>query len=220
MESSDGIQRKGMVLAALSKRKQICNHPAHFLRDGSAVEGRSGKLERLTEMMEEVLVAGEKAHISSQFKEMGDILNTHLPQSFGQEVLFLHGETVVKDRDTMVSRFQAGKSGPKIFVLSPKAGGTGLNLTEASHVFHSDRWWNPAVENQATDRAFRIGQKMNVQVHKFLCAGTMEERIDAMLEKKSALSESIVGSGEGWVTELSTSALKKVLALSKEAVGE
>ncbi|TYT74653.1 DEAD/DEAH box helicase [Desulfobotulus mexicanus] len=220
LESSEGIQRKGMVLAALSKLKQICNHPAHFLGDGSAVEGRSGKLERLTEMMEEVLAAGEKALIFSQFKEMGYILKKHLQQSFGQEVLFLHGGTPVKDRDTMVSRFQAGKSGPKIFVLSLKAGGTGLNLTEASHVFHYDRWWNPAVENQATDRAFRIGQKMNVQVHKFLCAGTLEERIDAMIEKKSALSESIVGSGEGWVTELSASALKKVLALSKEAVGE
>lgn len=221
LEESEGIQRKGLVLATLSKLKQVCNHPAQFLGDASAIAGRSGKVARLTEMLEEALSAGERALIFSQFAEMGAILQKHLQESFGQEVLFLHGGVAKKKRDQMVERFQVGNgAGPRLFVLSLKAGGTGLNLTAANHVFHFDRWWNPAVENQATDRAFRIGQKRNVQVHKFLCAGTLEEKIDEMIEAKQSIAASIVGTGEGWLTELSTEQLKDLFTLRRDAVGE
>lgn len=225
LQDSHGIQRKGLVLATLSKLKQVCNHPAQFLGDNSAISGRSGKLARLTEMLEEVLAANERALIFSQFAEMGAILQKHLQDSFGQEVLFLHGAVAKKKRDQMVERFQADNktgigAGPRIFVLSLKAGGTGLNLTAANHVFHFDRWWNPAVENQATDRAFRIGQTRNVQVHKFLCAGTFEEKIDEMIENKQSLAASIVGAGEAWLTELTTGQLKELFTLRKDAVGE
>ena len=219
LESSSGIQRKGMVLATLSKLKQVCNHPAHFLKDNSAIPDRSGKVARLVEMLEEVLEAGERALIFSQFAEMGEILKRHLETTFGREVLFLHGAVPKARRDEMVARFQADDAAsPPIFVLSLKAGGTGLNLTAASRVFHFDRWWNPAVEQQATDRAFRIGQRRNVFVHKFLCAGTLEEKIDAMIERKRAVAETIVGGGEDWVTKLSTDELRDLFALRPDAV--
>ena len=150
-----------------SKLKQVCNHPAQFLGDNSGTANRSGKLARLTEMLEEVLEVGEKALVFTQFVGMGNILKRHLQETFGREVLFLHGGVPKGKRDLMVERFQdGGRDGPQIFILSIKAGGTGLNLTAANHVFHFDRWWNPAVESQATDRAFRIGQKRNVQVRK------------------------------------------------------
>jgi len=220
LDETSGIQRKGVVLATLSKLKQVCNHPAQFLGDNSSIPGRSGKLARLTEMLEEALEAGDRALVFSQFAEMGEIIRKHLQETFGQEVLFLHGGVAKKQRDRMVSRFQTEEAGPRIFVLSLKAGGTGLNLTAANHVFHFDRWWNPAVENQATDRAFRIGQQRNVQVHKFLCAGTLEEKIDGMIESKKKIAGSIVGSGEGWLTELSTAELKELFALRQEAIGE
>ncbi|MEO7018973.1 MAG: DEAD/DEAH box helicase [Ktedonobacteraceae bacterium] len=220
IESADGIERKGLVLSTLMKLKQICNHPAHFVGDSSSLPGRSGKLARLEEMLEEVLAGGDKALIFSQFAEMGGMLRRHLQEKFGCEVLFLHGGTSKKQRDAMVQRFQEEKRGAPLFILSLKAGGVGLNLTAANHVFHFDRWWNPAVENQATDRAFRIGQTKNVQVHKFVCVGTLEERIDMMIEQKKELAESIVGSGEGWLTEMSTTQLKDLFALSREAVGE
>jgi SNF2 family DNA or RNA helicase len=220
IEESEGIQRKGLVLSTLLKLKQICNHPAQFIADGSSLPGRSGKLARLQEMLEEVLAAGDKALIFTQFAEMGTMLRSYLQETLGCEVLFLHGGTPKKQRDIMVQRFQQERHGPSLFILSLKAGGVGLNLTAANHVFHFDRWWNPAVENQATDRAFRIGQKKNVQVHKFLCIGTLEERIDMMIEKKRGLAESIVGSGENWLTEMSTDELKELFALSREAVGE
>jgi SNF2 family DNA or RNA helicase len=172
-------------------------------------------------MLEEVLSASERALVFTQFTEMGDIIQRHLQENFGQEVLFLHGGMTKKNRDRMVERFQKGSAGsPPIFLLSLKAGGTGLNLTAANHVFHFDRWWNPAVENQATDRAFRIGQQLNVQVHKFLCAGTLEEKIDEMIERKSEIASSIVGTGEGWLTELSTKELKNLFALRADAIGE
>jgi SNF2 family DNA or RNA helicase len=148
------------------------------------------------------------------------MLRHHLQETLGCEVLFLHGGTSKKQRDAMVQRFQEDRRGAPIFILSLKAGGVGLNLTAANHVFHFDRWWNPAVENQATDRAFRIGQHRNVQVHKFVCVGTLEERIDLMIERKKVLAESIVGSGENWLTEMSTDQLKELFALSREAVGE
>ena len=219
MESAEGIQRKGLILATLSKLKQVCNHPAQFLGDNSAIEGRSGKLARLAEMLEEILEVGDRALVFSQFSEMGELLRRHLQDTFGQEVLFLHGGVPKKRRDEMVERFQEAE-GPRIFVLSLKAGGTGLNLTSANHVFHFDRWWNPAVENQATDRAFRIGQRRNVQVHKFLCAGTLEEKIDEMIESKKDIAARVVGTGEGWLTELSTRELKELFALRGEAIGD
>jgi SNF2 family DNA or RNA helicase len=220
MREAGGIQRKGLILATLSKLKQVCNHPAQFLRDHSAVANRSGKLARLTEMLEEVLEMNERALVFTQFAEMGALLQGHLQDSFGREVLFLHGQVTKAGRDRMIDRFQDGASGPPIFVLSLKAGGTGLNLIRASHVFHFDRWWNPAVENQATDRAFRIGQTRNVQVHKFICAGTLEEKIDEMIERKKGLADRIVGAGERWLTELSDKELRDVFALRKEAVGD
>jgi SNF2 family DNA or RNA helicase len=155
----------------------------------------------------------------TQFTEFAEMLLPHLAARFGQDVAYLHGGTPKKRRDELVTRFQSG-DGPPIFLLSLKAGGTGLNLTAANHVLHLDRWWNPAVENQATDRAFRIGQKRNVQVHKFICTGTLEEKIDEMIEEKKALADLVVTDGEGWLTELSTRELRNVLALSEDAVGD
>ncbi len=220
MEEAEGIQRRGIVLSALSRLKQICNHPAQFLKDNSGIPGRSGKLARLTEMLEVVLENEEKALVFTQFAEMGKMLKEHLQASFGCEVIFLHGGIPRKQRDRMIERFQEGKEYLPIFVLSLKAGGTGLNLTGANHVFHFDRWWNPAVENQATDRAFRIGQTKNVEVHKFICAGTLEEKIDEIIERKVQIAENVVGTGEDWLTELSNEELKDIFTLREEAVGE
>ena len=218
IEEAEGIERKGLVLSTLLKLKQVCNHPAQFVADGSALPGRSGKLARLEEMLEEVLAEGDKALIFTQFAEMGKLLRGYLQERFACETLFLHGGTPKKQRDIMVQRFQEERRGAPLFLLSLKAGGVGLNLTAANHVFHFDRWWNPAVENQATDRAFRIGQKRNVQVHKFVCIGTMEEHIDQMIEQKKELAESIVGTGENWLTEMSTAQLRELFALSRESV--
>jgi SNF2 family DNA or RNA helicase len=220
LDKTEGIQRKGVILATLSKLKQVCNHPAQFLSDNSPIPGRSGKLARLTEMLEEMLEVGDRALIFSQFAEMGTLLQRYLQEVFGREVLFLHGGVLKKQRDRMVDRFQADGNGPSLFILSLKAGGTGLNLTQASHVIHFDRWWNPAVENQATDRAYRIGQTRNVQVHKFICSGTLEEKIDEMIEQKKEISEKVIGTGEAWLTELSTAKLKDLFALRKEAIGD
>src|SRR5689334_9310266 len=159
-------------------------------------------------MLEEALAEGDKALLFTQFTEMGDLLKKHLQETFGREVLYLHGGVARKQRDRLVERFQNEADGPRLFLLSLKAGGTGLNLTAANHVFHFDRWWNPAVENQATDRAFRIGQRRNVQVHKFLCVGTLEEKIDEMIQRKHEIAGQTVGTGEGWLTELSNEQLK------------
>jgi SNF2 family DNA or RNA helicase len=220
LDETEGIQRKGVVLATLLKLKQVCNHPAHFLGDNSPVPGRSGKLTRLTEVAEEMVEVDDRALIFTQFAKMGTILQRYLQETFGREVLFLHGGTPRKHRDQMVERFQGHDDGPFLFILSLKAGGTGLNLTRANHVIHFDRWWNPAVENQATDRAFRIGQTKNVQVHKFICAGTLEEKIDEMIERKKEVAERVIGTGEAWLTELSTAQLKNLFSLRKEAIGE
>ena len=217
--TSEGIERKGLILSTLLKFKQICNHPALFLKDGGSISNRSGKLERITEMLEEILASHEKALIFTQFKEMGDILKNYFETTFGQEVLFLHGGTTKKDRDAMVDYFQ-GDSGPALFILSLKAGGVGLNLTKAQHVFHFDRWWNPAVENQATDRAFRIGQTKNVQVHKFVTQGTLEERINDMIERKKELTQAIITSSEQWITSLSNKELHELFALANDALGD
>ncbi len=220
VEEAEGIQRRGLVLSMLLRLKQICNHPAQFLNDGSPLPGRSGKLARLGEMLEEVLSVGERVLVFTQFAEMGMLLQAYLQELFGGEVLFLYGGTPARQRDRIITRFQEERHGPAIFVLSLKAGGLGLNLTRANHVFHFDRWWNPAVENQATDRAFRIGQTQDVWVHKFICVGTLEERIDALIESKKALAESVVGTGEAWLTELSTEQLRELVTLSQEAIGE
>jgi SNF2 family DNA or RNA helicase len=166
-------------------------------------------------MLEEVLAEGDRALIFTQFSTMGHMLHSYLAAALSTEVLYLHGGTPPAQRDRMVERFQQ-PGGPPLFVLSLKAGGTGLNLTAANHVFHYDRWWNPAVENQAPDRAFRIGQTRNVQVHKLLCAGTLEERIDELIESKKALADSVIGAGESWLTELSTDQLRDVMALRRE----
>ena len=217
--NTEGIERRGLILGTLSKLKQVCNHPAQFLRDHSSIAGRSGKLERLTEMVDEVLDSGDRALIFSQFAQMGHIIQRHVQETFGTEALFLHGGVSRPRRDRMVEHFQGDRDGPRIFVLSLKAGGTGLNLTRANHVFHFDRWWNPAVENQATDRVFRIGQARNVQVRKLICAGTLEENIDEMIERKVEVAESVVGTGENWLTELSNEDLLDALSLSRDAVG-
>ncbi|MFY1672424.1 SNF2-related protein [Plantactinospora sp. WMMB334] len=224
IESSEGIERRGLVLATMTRLKQVCNHPAQVLRDGSALPGRSGKLARLEEILDEALAAGEKALIFTQYAEFGGMLRAHLAARFGREVLFLHGGAGKAERDAMVARFQDGDGdgagGPALFILSLKAGGTGLTLTAANHVIHVDRWWNPAVEDQATDRAFRIGQRRAVQVRKFVCAGTVEEKVAAMIAEKRGLAARIVGSGEQWLTELSTSELRHLFALESGAVVE
>ena len=218
-EAADDISRRGLVLATMAKLKQVCNHPAHLLGDGSRLPGRSGKLARLEEICDEIVAAGDKALCFTQYAEFGRMLQPHLAGRLGCPVLFLHGGTPKKQRDALVETF-ASLDEPALFLLSLKAGGTGLNLTAASHVIHVDRWWNPAVEDQATDRAFRIGQQRNVQVRKFVCVGTLEERIDAMIEEKKALAERVVGTGESWLTELSVADLRTVLALSPDAVSE
>jgi SNF2 family DNA or RNA helicase len=218
IEESEGIQRRGLVLSTLMKLKQICNHPAQFLKDQSEVADRSGKLSRLVEMLEEVRTMKERVLIFTQFSEMGKLMREHLQRTFGDEVLFLYGSTTAKAREQMVRRFQDDPHGPFAFILSIKAGGVGLNLTRANHVFHFDRWWNPAVENQATDRAFRIGQTRNVQVYKYICAGTLEERIDEMIERKQALADRIVGTSEDWITEMSTNQLRDLFVLRKDAL--
>jgi SNF2 family DNA or RNA helicase len=217
--AAEPMQRRGVVLAILSRLKQVCNHPAHFLGDGSSLADRSGKLTRLEELIEELLDDGDRALIFTQFTAMGDRLQPYLQERFGTEVLYLHGAVPQQQRERLVARFQA-EDGPPLFLLSLKAGGTGLNLTRANHVIHFDRWWNPAVENQATDRAFRIGQTCNVQVRKFVCTGTLEERIDAMIEQKRELAEKVIGTGEGWLTEMSTAELHDLFTLRAEALAD
>ncbi|NCP87023.1 DEAD/DEAH box helicase, partial [bacterium] len=222
IEEEDGIKRRGLVLSMMMQLKQICNHPVQYLHQSSkdsaevSLDNRSGKLERLGELLEEVLAANDRALIFTQFAEMGEMLAEYLPKAFGAATQFLHGGTPAKMRDQMVTRFQEDEHAPPIFILSLKAGGTGLNLTRANHVFHFDRWWNPAVEDQATDRAFRIGQKRNVQVHKFVTTGTLEEMIDDMIESKKGLAQAVVGSGENWITEMSTDELRKVVSLRRQ----
>jgi SNF2 family DNA or RNA helicase len=214
---SEGIQRRGNVIAAMTKLKQACNHPAHLLKDGSRLPGRSGKLARLEELAEEIIDEGDKALIFTQYAEFGTMLQPYLAAHLDRPVLWLHGGLSKNRRDELVERFQTDTE-PMLFLLSLKAAGTGLNLTAANHVIHVDRWWNPAVEDQATDRAFRIGQSRNVQVRKFICTGTIEERIDEMIERKKALASSVVGTGEDWVTDLSTDQLRELFTLDPAGV--
>ncbi len=222
INASDGIERKGLVLSLLTQLKQVCNHPIQYLHqvesaqhDIAQIAGRSGKLQRLVEMLEEVLAEGDRVLVFTQFAQMGSLLAEYLPHALGRNVQYLHGGTPVKVRDQLISRFQEEEHAPPVFVLSLKAGGFGINLTRANHVFHFDRWWNPAVENQATDRSFRIGQKQNVQVHKFITLGTLEEKIDDLIESKKELAEAIVGAGEGWLTELNTDELRELVRLRR-----
>ena len=226
IEDSEGIKRRGLILTLLLRLKQLCNHP-ELLGDTKASQleldsehfgDRSGKLLRLEEMLEETVAEGDRSLIFTQFSEWGKILKPYLENKLQEEVMFLYGSTRREARQEMVDRFQNEPNGPKIFILSLKAGGTGLNLTRANHVFHVDRWWNPAVENQATDRAFRIGQKRNVQVHKFVCTGTLEERINDIIESKKELAEQTVNAGEQWLTDLDTGSLRNLLLLDRDAV--
>ncbi len=216
----EGIQRRGLVLSYLMRFKQICNHPSHWLRDGCYAEAESGKFQRLRQIAEVIASRQEKALVFTQFQEMTGPLLELLTGLFGRAGLVLHGGTPVKDRRRLVDAFQT-ENGPPFFVLTAKAGGSGLNLTEASHVIHFDRWWNPAVENQATDRAFRIGQKRNVLVHKFVCRGTLEERIDEMIESKAQLADSVIGGNkEKMLTEMSNQDLLKFVALDINRAAE
>ena len=215
---STGMERRGRVLALITRLKQVLNHPAHYLRQKTPLTGRSGKLERLEEMIAEVVAAEDRALVFTQYREMGELLAARIAEVIGEPVPFLHGGVPATGRDAMVQKFQEDPEGPHVFVLSLRAGGTGLNLMRANHVFHFDRWWNPAVEDQATDRAFRIGQKRSVQVHKMVTLGTLEEKIDRLLETKRKLASSIVGTGETWITELDDDELGKLLALSDTVV--
>jgi non-specific serine/threonine protein kinase len=222
IEEADGEgdenARRGNVLAAMTRLKQVCNHPAHLLADGSALAGRSGKLAQLEVILDDVLTEGDRALIFTQFTEWADQLRPYLRDRFGREVLYLHGGTPKVRRDEMVERFQSGAA--PIFLLSLRAGGTGLNLTAANHVIHFDRWWNPAVEDQASDRAYRIGQTRNVQVRALVCAGTIEERIAEVMAAKRDVAGRVIGSGERWLTDLSTPDLRRLLALSSDSVAE
>ncbi|NEW41791.1 DEAD/DEAH box helicase [Nocardia cyriacigeorgica] len=223
LRDAKGMARKGAVLGALTRLKQVCNHPAHFLGDGSAVlrrgGHRSGKLALVEDVLDAVLADDEKALMFTQFREFGELIAPYLADRFGTRIPFLHGGVSKQRRDTMVAEFQQS-DGPPLMLLSLKAGGTGLNLTAANHVVHLDRWWNPAVENQATDRAYRIGQQRAVQVRKLVCVDTIEERIDEMISGKRQLADLAVGSGENWITELSTDELRDLFTLGAEAVGE
>jgi SNF2-related domain/SNF2 Helicase protein/Helicase conserved C-terminal domain len=228
------IERKGLVLAALTRLKQICNHPAHYTGESGPsgpsglpgpprLDGRSGKLARLEETLEEAVAEGDRVLCFTQFTAFGSLLRPYLAERLDSEVLFLHGGMGKRARDAAVERFQQ-PDGPSVFLLSLKAGGRGLNLTAANQVVHVDRWWNPAVEEQATDRAFRLGQRRDVQVRRFVCVGTVEERVDAMIEAKRELADAVLGpgpgSGEGWLGELPLDALREVLALTEDAVSE
>lgn len=213
----DGMKRRGLVLATLTRLKQICNHPAHYLDDGSTVVGRSGKLARFDELVDELLEAEERALVFTQYRGMGELLADHLAARLDARPDFLHGGVSRKRRQEMIADFQAG-TGPPLLLVSLKAGGTGLNLTAASRVIHYDRWWNPAVEDQATDRAWRIGQTQTVFVHKLVCQGTLEERIDGLLTQKKDLADKAVGAGESWLTEMSTDELRSLLELDASTI--
>jgi SNF2 family DNA or RNA helicase len=226
VEDADGMQRRGLVLAALVRLKQICNHPSMLLKDWNddglrpPDPGRSGKCIRLLEMLDEIIAEGDQSLVFTQFREAGTLLEAMIAHRFGKDVLFIHGGTTQPQRQAIIERFQKADGTTPVLILSLRAGGVGLNLTAATHVFHFDRWWNPAVENQATDRAYRIGQTRTVQVHKFLVRGTLEERIDEMIESKTELAQNIIGSGETWISEMNTDQLREILTLRNDAVDD
>jgi non-specific serine/threonine protein kinase len=217
LDDADGLQRKGIVLAFLMRLKQICNHPSQWLGDGAWAEADSGKFARLRDLADVAASRQEKALVFTQFRETTEPLASFLGSVFGRPGLVLHGDTAVKKRQELVRQFQEDERVP-FFVLSLKAGGSGLNLTAAAHVIHFDRWWNPAVENQATDRAFRIGQTKNVLVHKFICRGTVEDKIDQLIESKTQLVGDILGGGADIaLTEMKDEELLKLVALDLNA---
>jgi SNF2 family DNA or RNA helicase len=211
------MKRRGLILAALTKLKQICNHPMNAIGDTGRIHGRSGKLARFDELVDDLVEVGERALVFTQYVDMGGILQRHLADRFGWKTPFLHGSVPRPQRTRMIAEFQdsATVTGerPPLLIVSLKAGGTGLNLTAASQVIHYDRWWNPAVENQATDRAWRLGQQRTVLVHKLVCEGTIEERIDKLITDKQALADVVVGAGESWLSELSTADLQELVRL-------
>ena len=208
--AKDGIERAGLVFKLLTALKQICNHPAQYLKQTGPLAGRSGKLAAFDELLDVILAGGESMLVFTQYTQMAKLLQQHL-DARGIGSLFLHGGVPVRRREELVDEFQAGRA--PVFLLSLKAGGTGLTLTRATHVLHYDRWWNPAVEDQATDRAYRIGQHRPVQVHRLIAEGTLEDRIAALLEKKRDLADAVIGSGEGWIAELSDSELAELVSL-------
>jgi len=210
VEAADGMSRRGLVLKLLTGLKQICNHPAHFLGQRAPVTGRSGKLDATIEILDTVVAEGDAALVFTQYVAMGRMIEQHLTHR-GMRVEFLHGKVPLARRQTMVDAFQAGEL--DVLVISVKAGGTGLNLTRATHVVHYDRWWNPAVEDQASDRAWRIGQDRPVQVHRMICEGTIEDRIAALLDSKRALADAVITSGEGWISELDDGSLRALVEL-------
>jgi non-specific serine/threonine protein kinase len=217
LKTTRGVERRGIVLAYLMRFKQICNHPSQWLGDQAWAEKDSGKFARLRELCETIAAKQEKALVFTQFRETTEPLAAYLGSLFGARGLVLHGGTPIKQRKEMVKRFQEDETVP-FFVLSVKAGGTGLNLTAASHVIHFDRWWNPAVENQATDRAYRIGQKRNVLVHKFVCRGTLEQKIDELIESKKNLAEKLLEGGKELnLTELKDDELIRLVSLDLNA---
>ncbi|HOG49063.1 MAG TPA: DEAD/DEAH box helicase, partial [Lentisphaeria bacterium] len=219
-ENEDGLQRRGIVLGFLTRFKQICNHPAQYLGNGDYAANHAGKFLRLAELVESIASRQERLLVFTQFREMTDPLHDYLSQCFGCPGLILHGGTTVKERSSRVQAFQE-EDGPPFFVLSLKAAGTGLNLTAANHVVHFDRWWNPAVENQASDRAFRIGQKRNVLVHKFICKGTLEEKIDQLIMSKQDLANELLADGSDKIlTEMSNDELLDLVQLDLNAIGE
>jgi len=210
LDNTEGIAKKGLILSTITKLKQICDHPALFLKDNSKIEDRSGKLEVLKKVLAYVLSKGESSIIFTQFASMGHILQHHLSSFFDREILFIHGGLPRLKRDEIVEYFQNATK-PQILILSLKASGTGLNLTKATHVFHYDRWWNPAVEKQATDRAYRIGQVKDVKVYKFICKGTIEEKIEQILNSKLELANDLISAGETWITNLSDKEIKDLI---------
>jgi SNF2 family DNA or RNA helicase len=213
IEKADGIARRGLVLKLLTALKQVCNHPAHYLRETGPLPGRSGKLELLDELLDTVVAEDEGALVFTQYTQMGRLLERHFADR-GVRARYLHGATPVPRREEMVAAFQRGEF--PVFLLSLKAAGTGLNLTRATHVIHYDRWWNPAVEDQATDRAYRIGQGRPVQVHRLTTQGTVEDKVARLLGAKRALADQVIVSGEAALTELSDADLAELVALSKE----
>jgi hypothetical protein len=216
IERAEGMARRGLVLKLLTALKQVCNHPAHYLRQPGPLAGRSGKLDAFGDLVTAIADAGDSTLVFTQYVAMGELLGARLGE-LGLASEFLHGSLGLTARSDMVDRFQDGEF--PVFVISLKAGGTGLNLTQATHVVHYDRWWNPAVENQASDRAWRIGQDRPVQIHRLISEGTLEERIAAVLEEKSALAEAVVGSGEAWLTELSDADLVELVQLGRDDGG-
>jgi len=234
IEKAEGIEKHGLILGLLTKLKQICNHPSLYLKETLSAETiqtfakRSSKIQRLESLLDELLTDGDRslanyafqnrALLFTQFAEWGKLLQFYFEQRWNQEVLFLYGSTSKNDRQRLIDRFQEDPQAPRLFILSLKAGGVGLNLTRANHVFHIDRWWNPAVENQATDRAFRLGQTRNVQVHKFVCTGTLEEKIQDLISQKQDLAEQTITSGENWLGKLDTEQLRNLLLLDRSTV--